>query len=158
MDLTIKVEDYKLNIRAAVIIEHEGKILAHRNLNSNHYALLGGRIGIGESSEYTIKREVKEELGREIEITGYISTIENFFELKGEKYHEIMFIYKAEFKNKEDKNIKETLKNIEGKDYLQYEWLDINKLDNYPLKPESIKTILKEGKYPIHKIHDELKK
>lgn len=156
MDLTIKVEDYKLNIRAAAIIEHEGKILAHRNLNSNHYALLGGRIEIGENSAETVKRELKEETGKEIEITGYIATIENFFELKGEKYHEIMFVHKAEFKNKEDKNLTETMKNIEGKDYLQYEWLDINKLENYPLKPESIKTILKEGKYPVHKIHDEL--
>lgn len=158
MDLTIKVEDYKLNIRAAVIIEHEGKILTHRNFNSDHYALLGGRVEIGESSAETVKREVKEETGKEIEITGYITTIENFFELKGEKYHEIMFVHKAEFKNKDDQKITETMKNIEGKDYLQYEWLDINKLENYPLKPEAIKTIVKEGKYPVHKINDELKK
>lgn len=27
MDLTIDVEDYKLNVRATVIIEHNGKIL-----------------------------------------------------------------------------------------------------------------------------------
>ena len=37
MDLTIDVEDYKLNVRATVIIEHNGKILVHRNVNSNHY-------------------------------------------------------------------------------------------------------------------------
>lgn len=97
MDITIDVEDYKLNVRAAGIMIHNGKILLHRNINSDHYALIGGRVEIGESSVNTIKREIKEELGKNIEITGYISTIENFFENEGSKYHEIMFIYKIEF-------------------------------------------------------------
>lgn len=51
----------------------------------------------GENSANTIKREIKEELGKNIEITGYIATIENFFEMKCSKYHEIMFIHKIEF-------------------------------------------------------------
>ena len=95
MDITIDVEDYKLNIRAGVIIIHNNKVLVHKNINSDHYALLGGRVKIGENSEETVKREVIEETGKEIEITGYISTIENFFEMKGRKYHEIMFVHKA---------------------------------------------------------------
>ena len=92
MDITIDVDDYKLNVRAAGVMIHNGKILVHRNVNSDHYALIGGRVEIGESSANTIKREIKEELGKDIEITGYISTIENFFEMKGSKYHEIEFV------------------------------------------------------------------
>ena len=153
MDITINVEDYKLNVRAAGIIIHNNKVLTHRNVNEDHYALIGGRVQIGEDSETTIKREIMEELGKEIEITGYISTIENFFELKGEKYHEIMFAYKAEFVNEEDKKIEDTIKNIEGKEYLQYEWLDLGKIDEYPLLPEAIKEVLKNGKFPVHKIN-----
>ena len=118
MDITINVEDYKLNVRAAGVIIHNGKILAHKNINSDHYALIGGRVEIGESSANTIKREIKEELGKDVEITGYISTIENFFEMKGSKYHEIMFVHKIEFANEEDKKIEYTMKNIEGKDFL----------------------------------------
>ena len=48
MDLTLDVEDYKLNVRAAGVIIHNGKILVHRNVNSDHYALIGGRVEIGE--------------------------------------------------------------------------------------------------------------
>ena len=103
MDLTINIEDYKLNIRAAVIIIHNNKILVHKNINSDHCTLIGGRVEIGEDSESTVKREVQEELNKEIEITGYVSTIENFFELKGEKFHEILFIHKAEFTNSKDR-------------------------------------------------------
>ena len=157
MDITIDVEDYKLNIRAGVIIIHNNKVLVHKNTNSDHYALLGGRIKIGENSEETVKREVIEETGKEIEITGYISTIENFFEMKGRKYHEIMFVHKAEFKREEDKKIIDTIKNVEGKEHLQYEWLDLDKIEEYPLKPQVIKEILKEMVFPVHKINDDMK-
>ena len=126
MDITIDVEDYKLNVRAACIIKHNNKILVHRNINKEHYCLIGGRVEIGESSEDTIKREVQEELGKEIEIKRYISTIENFFEMKGSNYHEYMFIYQAEFKEDKDKLIEETLQNVEGKNFLRYEWLDLD--------------------------------
>lgn len=158
MNLTIDVEDYKLNIRAAVIIIHNGKVLVHKNTESNHYALLGGRVVIGEDSESTIKREIKEEIGKEIEIIGYISTIENFFEMKGKKYHEIEFVHMAEFINEEDKKIEYTLKNIEGEDWIQYEWIELDKIDLYPLKPKAIKNVLKENKFPVHKINRDMVK
>ena len=157
MDITIDVGKYKLNVRAAGVIIHNGKILVHKNGKTNHYALVGGRVEIGENSADTIKREIKEELGKDIEIIEYLSTIENFFESKGSKYHEIMFLYKIEFTNDEDKKIEYTMKNLEGKDYLQYEWLELNKIDKYPLLPQAIKDVLKQGQFPIHKINDELK-
>lgn len=157
MDLTIDVGEYKLNIRAAGVIIHNGKILVHRNINSDHYALIGGRVEIGENSAETVKRETKEEIGKGVEITGYISTIENFFEMNGTKYHEIMFVHKIEFTNEDDKKIEYTMKNIEGKDYLQYEWIEINKIDEYPLLPRAVKEVLKENKFPIHKINNDLK-
>ena len=153
MDITIDVENYKLNVRAAGIIIHNNKLLVHRNTKSDHYALIGGRVAIGEDSETTLKREIMEEMGKEIEITGYVTTIENFFEMKNANYHEIMFVHKAEFLNEKDKKIEETLQNIEGKDYLQYEWLDLDKIEEYPLKPQTIKTVLKNGKFPVHKIN-----
>ena len=157
MDLTINVENYKLNIRAAGIIEHNGKILVHKEISKDHYALIGGRVKIGENSETTIKREIKEELGKKVKTTGYIATIENFFEEKGQKYHEILFVHKAEFINEEDKKIEHTLKNVEGKENLHYEWIEISKIDEYKILPEAIKEILKENKIPVHKINNDLK-
>ena len=66
MDITIDVNDYKLNVRAACVIKHNNKILVHKNINSNYYCLIGGRVKIGEDSETTIKREVEEEIGKQI--------------------------------------------------------------------------------------------
>lgn len=158
MDITVQVADYILNVRAAAIIIHNNKVLVHRNINSDHYALLGGRVEIGEDSESTIKREVLEEIGKNIEITGYVATIENFFEMKGTKYHEIMFVHKAEFIDEKDKLIEYTLNNIEGKEHLQYEWLDLEKIEEYPLRPQIIKEVLKEKIFPVHKINNDFNK
>lgn len=157
MDITIDVEDYKLNVRVAGVIIHNNKVLVHRNVNSEHYALVGGRVEIGENSVDAIKREIKEEIGKDIEITGYISTIENFFEMKGSKYHEIMFVHKVEFADEKDKKIEYTLENIEGKDDLKYEWLELDKIENYPLVPIAIRDVLKENNFPVHKINNDMK-
>lgn len=157
MDITIDIEDYKLNIRAAGVIIHNNKILTHRNINSDHYALPGGRIKIGEDSAEAVKREILEETGKKTEITGYIATIENFFELKDKKYHEILFIHKLEFTNEEDKKIQDTIENIEGKEYLKYQWIDLDKIEEYPLKPDMLKEILKNNEFPLHKINNEIK-
>ena len=109
MDITIDVGEYKLNVRAAGVMIHNGKVLVHKNMNSNHYALIGGRVEIGENSADTVRREIKEELGKDVQITGYVSTIENFFEMKGSKYHEIMFVHRIEFTDEEDKKIEYTM-------------------------------------------------
>ena len=76
--------------------------------------------------------------------------------MKESKYHEILFIHKAEFINDEDKKIEYTLKNMEGKEHLQYEWVDLDKIDEYPLVPEIVKEMLKENKFPVHKINKEI--
>lgn len=157
MDLTLDVKNYKLNVRAAGVIIHNKKILVHRDVNKNHYCLPGGRVEIGENSAKTIEREIQEELGKQIELTGYIATIENFFEMNESKYHEILFVHKVEFTNEEDKKIDYTLHNVEGKEYLQYEWLDLDKIEEYNILPKCVKEVLRSRDFPVHKINNDLK-
>ena len=157
MDITLDIEDYKLNMRTTGVIIHNNKLMVHRNINSNHYALLGGRVKIGEDSLEAIKREILEETGKEINTIGYIATIENFFKMNNKNYHEIMFVHKVEFINEKDKLLEDTIKNIEGKEFLQYEWIDIDKIDEYPIVPKIVKKILKEKVFPVHIINNELK-
>ena len=77
--------------------------------------------------------------------------------MKGSKYHEIMFVHKIGFINEEDRKIEYTMKNIEGKDYLQYEWIELDRIDEYPLLLRAVKDVLKENKFPIRKINNDLK-
>ena len=155
MDLSVVLNNQKLNIRACAIIIHDNKLLVHNNVNESHVALVGGRVKIGESSEQTLKREIMEEMGKEIEIMEYVSTIENFFEADDMPYHEIMFVYRVDFKNEEDKKIIETIHNVEGEDELRYDWIDLDKIDEYPLKPVILKDLLKNNKYSGHGINND---
>ena len=157
MDITLNVEDYLLNVRASGIIIHDNKILLHKNINEEHYALIGGRVAIGESSEKALKREVMEEMGKEVKIIEGLTTVENFFEMKGSKYYEILFVHRLEFKDEKDKKIVDTIKNVEGKDYLIYEWIDIDEIDKYPLRPKVIKDMLKDKKFPAYKYNNDIK-
>lgn len=154
-DITIDVEDdYVINCRATGIIIHNNKVLFHRNPNEKYYAIMGGRIHIGEDSKTAVLREFKEELGKDFEIIKGITTIENFFNFRNKKYHELSFLYQLEFKEECDRNIQETLYCKDENDKkIRYEWLDIDKLENYDIRPKIIIDIIKNNIIEPHIIN-----
>jgi 8-oxo-dGTP pyrophosphatase MutT (NUDIX family) len=97
----------KMNIRAKaiVIFKQNDKYLftvCHDRVKDElFYIPVGGGIEFGEHSLEAAKREVKEEIGREIGDEKLLSVTENIFEFKGICEHEIVFTYYAEFMNKE---------------------------------------------------------
>jgi ADP-ribose pyrophosphatase YjhB (NUDIX family) len=61
---------------SAIITSEEGKILLQRRSDNDLWALPGGTIEIGENISETVKREVKEETGLDVEpeyVTGIYS-------------------------------------------------------------------------------------
>lgn len=155
MDLTVNIDNSILNVRVAGLIIHNNKILFHHNTNRINYALIGGRIKLNENSKDAVIREFSEEIGEDFIVEKFLCTIENFFYHKNKKYHEIMFLYKLEFKNDELKSKTETIHNKEGKDYLEYEWIDINEIDNYDIRPNIIKDYIKNDMETSHIINEE---
>ena len=61
---------------------------------------VGGGIEYGERSDAAIVREVREELGVEIERIELVGVLENIFTCEGEPGHEVVFVYNAEFVDK----------------------------------------------------------
>ena len=60
-----------------------------------------------------------------------------------------------DFVNEEDKKIDYNMNNIEGKEYLKYEWLDLDKIKEYNILPECLKDMLKSPNFPIHIIYND---
>jgi len=122
----------KIRPNALVIIEKEGYILASKGKDGVtgqvFYRLVGGGIEFGELSSETVKREFMEELGAEIINEKFITTAENVFEFNGVKYHEITFIYRADFKD-ESLYDQETIKRIDN-DYEYADWVSIDEIKN----------------------------
>ncbi len=95
-----------MNIRniAICLIENDGKIFVGEGFddvkNEIFYRPLGGGIEFGESARETLVREFQEEMGEEIEVDSYLTTIENFFTFNGAKGHEIVLVFSGKFKDK----------------------------------------------------------
>ena len=63
----MKNEHLIADIPQKAIIENNGKVLLIRPINKNNWEIPGGRLHKGEAVKEGIKREIKEELGLDIE-------------------------------------------------------------------------------------------
>lgn len=68
MDLTFKTEKGRFNYRVGAIIIQDGKVLVVKNSASSYYYSVGGRVHYNETCEEAVKREVREEVGIEMDI------------------------------------------------------------------------------------------
>ncbi|MFF4382011.1 NUDIX domain-containing protein [Kitasatospora sp. NPDC001547] len=59
---------------SAVVTDPDGRILLQRRTDNGLYALPGGTMDLGESLPDTAVREVREETGLDVEITGLVGT------------------------------------------------------------------------------------
>lgn len=64
-----------------------------------YYRPPGGSIEFGERAEDALKREIREELGAEIDIWLFRGSFENIFVCDGFPGHEIVLIYEAKFRD-----------------------------------------------------------
>ena len=140
-DITVKVGEHILNYRVSAIFRYGNKILLHHDLNSIHYTLPGGRVKEGETTEETLRREIKEEMGQEVKIIKSVSFMENLFTDNKKKYHEILVTYELEFIDKSMYE-KEVIPTIEKDKELEFIWYDIDKLNDIIFLPNALKDLI----------------
>lgn len=89
---------------AVCLFLHENRILVSEGFDTvkrnYYYRPLGGGIEYGESSRDAVVREIREELGVEIENVRLLGVLENIFIYEGQQGHEIVFVFDAEFADK----------------------------------------------------------
>ena len=92
---------YNFVLKAMLICKHDGKFLMQWAGKSRRLMRpLGGHVEMYERSEQTIKREIREEIKSGISGLRYLGAIENIFESKGKREHEVCFIYSGELTNR----------------------------------------------------------
>ncbi len=136
LDLTFHTKEGRFNYRVGAIIISKGKILVVKNKNSTYFYSVGGRVKYNETSSEAVKREVKEELGLDIEIDRPVFFHEKFFNEKDSKehFHEISIYYLM----KTPENIEEMKCNSITENNLKEElfWLPIKNLGDHNVFPE----------------------
>jgi ADP-ribose pyrophosphatase YjhB (NUDIX family) len=132
-------DNKRFNYRIAGVVIHNNRLLLHRTEKDSFWALPGGRNEFNEFSKDTLIREIKEEIGEEIEIERLLWVVENFFEFDNKDYHELSFCYLMKFKNDSHIVYEEEFYGIEGDKRLIFRWFDINELDSIEVYPSFIK-------------------
>jgi ADP-ribose pyrophosphatase YjhB (NUDIX family) len=81
------------------LIRQGDRILVERGRddvkNETFFRLLGGTVEFGEKGAESVRRELLEELGAEVEVGRLVATIENVFTYEGEPAHEICLVYEC---------------------------------------------------------------
>jgi ADP-ribose pyrophosphatase YjhB (NUDIX family) len=92
-DWLFQFEDCSCNFRTVGVLIQDGKILVQRDKDGTEYALPGGHVKIGESSEQSLIREYKEETGADISVDRLIWIEEHFWQWNNKPNHGIAFYY-----------------------------------------------------------------
>lgn len=144
MDFRVIAENSRYGVRVSAIIIKNGKLLTYKVEDQNH--LLGGAIEVGELSENAVIREVKEELGLDCEVSNLMFVVENIFDYKGELHHMIEFHYKVEI-------LGELPVTTLDENEFELEWISLEELQNYDLRPKFLKDKLQGWNRSIQHIN-----
>jgi ADP-ribose pyrophosphatase YjhB (NUDIX family) len=141
--ISVHLQGQRFQVRAAGVVLHAGFVLLHRAPGDEYWALPGGRVEVGEEASATIVREMKEELGEEVECGHLLHVAENFFDLAGRRNHEIGFYFLASLPGTSGHLDKaRTYCGIESHLNLEFRWFPLKDLAAINLRPTFLQVSL----------------
>ena len=141
-----------------------GRLLLCRAKGGKSTYLPGGHIEFGETGREALVREVKEELGVESSTGAFLGVVENAFLQHGKPHAEINLVYELELGTGNGERLARRLvrQSLRGggslgegggtgngelpvlqsqEDWIEFEWCDLNRLDEANLLPEAFRTL-----------------
>lgn len=148
-DWMFVADEYICDVRAAAVLINNNKILMQREINGNEYALPGGHMKIGETSEDCLIREIREETGARIKCDRLLWSEECFWQWNGKKMHSIAFYYSAVlFGNEEIPDMGEFASQKDNCNVI-LGWMPIEDLNNVIVYPDFLKKEIHELNGPV---------
>lgn len=140
IDCAFRTEEGRFYYCVRAVIVRDGKLLVMRDEIAPYYYLIGGKVGMGETAEQAVLREVKEETGIDAQVVRALWFDQNFYteKVKNERYHELGLYFLLRIKDDELTQEEFTVK--EGKHTLRFKWLPFEKLRGEYLYPNFIKS------------------
>ncbi|MFZ6875002.1 NUDIX hydrolase [Undibacterium sp. Di27W] len=136
MMISFDIDDYRYNLRAAAIILDADRVLLHQIEGDAFWCVPGGRVDAGEFAAATIVREMQEELSEQVNCEKLLWTVENFFEYRGQKHHELGLYFLSHLSP--DSRLLNTTGPYwgnEGHLQLRFEWFSLHELDKIDIRP-----------------------
>jgi ADP-ribose pyrophosphatase YjhB (NUDIX family) len=141
--ISVHLRGQRFQVRAAAVVIHDGQVFLHRALGDEYWAMPGGRVEVGEDSSAAVVREMLEELGEEVECGPLLHVAENFFDLAGQRNHEIGFYFFVSLaKTSRHLGKTQSYRGIESHLKLEYRWFPISELASVNLRPTFLQASL----------------
>ena len=159
--ITLAHGDYSFNYRIVGVALHDGHVLLHHGESEDFWTLPGGRAELGELAEETLRREMREELGVEVEVERLLWVVENFFTYLGRSWHELAFYFAMTLPH--DSPLYRRDEPFFGQEEfpaptsgmtLIFQWHPVEGLDSVNLLPSFLRTgLMSPPKHTVHIVH-----
>ena len=124
------------HFRVAGVLIRNGKIFLQRV--ENDYALPGGHVDYGETSENALVREFKEELNVDISCERLLWVEENFWKWGDKNAHGISFYYLVSLKENKELSDDFLEFSIDNKNVL-LQWVSLDLFGNWKMQVQAVK-------------------
>lgn len=140
----------KIRVIAICVFRMANRILVFEAFDSTNgkpfYRPLGGGVEPGETSKEAVIREIREEIGREIENVQLLGVLEEIFVHEGNAAHEVIFVYDAEFVDKSAYEQSVLTVREDNGDVLNAVWKELTFFNDYhQLVPVELRSLLESA-------------
>ena len=155
--ISFDIDEYRYNLRAAAIILDGDRVLLHKIEGDAFWCVPGGRVDAGEQAATTVVREMQEELSELVTCEKFLWTVENFFEYRGQKHHELGLYFLVRLSP--DSRLLTTAGPYignEGDLKLTFAWFERAELTTLDIRPSFLAQVLAESDLHMqHVVHEE---
>ena len=136
-DIRLMIDDVKFSCRSVGVIIKNNKVLFQKRVGDEFFALPGGAIGVTEKGSDVILREIEEETGeKNAKVIRPLWFVEYMFTFNKVRNHQYILGYLVDIPNNSKLLKKDSFMGIEEGKNVYYEWIDLDKLLNTPIKPD----------------------
>ncbi|GGM27516.1 NUDIX hydrolase [Pseudomonas asuensis] len=141
--ISVDIDGYRFQVRAAAVLEHDGYILLHRAESDSFWTLPGGRVEPGENAQATLVREMMEELDEPVVCGELLYLVENFFDDLNQPNHEIGLYFRAQpHSHSALLDTSRSHNSIEAGARLEFRWFPRAALHDLDLRPAFLRESL----------------
>ena len=157
--ITFDRDNIRFTNRIVGIAYDGDRVLLHRAVADDFWALPGGRAELLETAAETLRREMGEEMNETVEVERLVWIAENFFEYNGRAHHEIGFYFLMHLPDNSPVRQKaEPFYGQEGDLRIIFEWFPVETLEQVYLFPTFLRTGLKNlPASTVHIVHRDSK-